>query len=627
MSQPAPPVQSSVNPGNVNSFISSPVIGGGQIATDVLPAAASVAPGTFGYDTVVGAVVARGGNWSALAPEVFAPLTLTTAGIIAAAVAAQVAGGGIVQLPGVTITVTSSLPLLPGVIYRGVGYNVNNAGNIPTLSGGTIVQAANTTFPVFAGNATDLGAQYANFQLLLLSQIVSCGVQNMGIVGGSYGIKCGALYQGGCIYGQFNDLFLQGSINYGLYLENIEQTCVERINAYSHGHGIGVIASGTNLWNMGNSHFRKLAVNGSTTNGNGRAALFQSRGGSSMNNIIVVDFGASGISYTNTQAATMANTSTAIGVADLSQYGVGMPINFSATANGFTGTQIYFVLSMTAASGAGSITVGNYTGGLGGSVAIAATGSTAVNIVTHGWPLLEFSGADAGSTITYCSVTGASDIEIGGTAHIVFNSVAGMSFESGIIHSVISTCDVCIRNCAAQQFSFKSQTQGLVTDFDGNAQYVRFDGPSSAPFSANFAGIGVLQTGTSGRGALNLGGTSSPDLFIDGNFFNQLRLQNALALKFSQQPASHTIATGDGNLITFSTAAGGSIALPNLSSVNLIGWLVIISNPQANPVTVTASQNIVGQGASAASATLATLTNGMFLSMNNAGTMYWARIA
>lgn len=53
----------------------------------------------------------------------------------------------------------------------------------------------------------------------------------------------------------------------------------------------------------------------------------------------------------------------------------------------------------------------------------------------------------------------------------------------------------------------------------------------------------------------------------------------------------------------------------------------IISNPQANPVTVTASQNIVGQGASAASATLATLTNGMFLSMNNAGTMYWARIA
>jgi hypothetical protein len=42
-------------------------------------------------------------------------------------------------------------------------------------------------------------------------------------------------------------------------------------------------------------------------------------------------------------------------------------------------------------------------------------------------------------------------------------------------------------------------------------------------------------------------------------------------------------------------------------------------------LTVSAAQNIVTAGTSGTTATVATLTNALFVAHNNAGTMYWAR--
>lgn len=63
MSQPPAPIQPSVNPGNTAKYINDPLIGGGQMTTQVLPAASTVAPGTQAYDTVLGPLWSNGSTW------------------------------------------------------------------------------------------------------------------------------------------------------------------------------------------------------------------------------------------------------------------------------------------------------------------------------------------------------------------------------------------------------------------------------------------------------------------------------------------------------------------------------------------------------------------------------------
>lgn len=53
----------SVNPGNVNAYIQSAVIGGGQIVSDLLPLASSVAPGTPAYQVGIGPIYSDGSVW------------------------------------------------------------------------------------------------------------------------------------------------------------------------------------------------------------------------------------------------------------------------------------------------------------------------------------------------------------------------------------------------------------------------------------------------------------------------------------------------------------------------------------------------------------------------------------
>lgn len=556
--------------------------------------------------------------------QIFLPASTSTADIIAAAVAAS-AIGGIVQLPGQIITLTSSLPLLPGITYQGCGYNLSPAGG-PQLTGGTILQG-DGTFPAFAGNATDLAAPYGSSAALLGSWICCTEIAFLGINNFTYGVKLGALYQGGTQWGYFHDMYITNCNQWGMWVENSAQCSFERISTAFCGGGLAFIGSGQALWNFGNSHFSKCVLSGNQ-NTSGRGLWIAGRAGSQLNNVVMVDMAAGGAIVTNTQAATMANTSNLIGVTDLSKYGVGMPVKFSATANGFTLNQIYFVASMTAATGAGNIQVANFMGGTGGGTPITATGATAVNIITQGWPVLEVGGSDAGSSVTFSSITGATDCELGGTAHIVLQALLGFTFDTGIIHVPSSTADICCRNMTAGQgIRINIQNIGVVTDFDGSCQFIHVEGANTTPFSANFAGIGFTHDGVSGRGRVNLTGTSTPDFSANSNFFNQIQMGNCLALKFSQQPTAHTLVTADGNLITFQTGAGGTLTLPALTT-NMVGWSFIISNPQAASLTVSSvAENIIFAGASGLSTTVATLTHAHLIAMNNAGTMYWARVA
>jgi len=125
---------------------------------------------------------------------------------------------------------------------------------------------------------------------------------------------------------------------------------------------------------------------------------------------------------------------------------------------------------------------------------------------------------------------------------------------------------------------------------------------------------------------LSLSGNTSTglaDLVADSAFFYQLRLQNCLALMHTQVSTGATIASSNGNLMTYLSGTG-TLTLPALTT-SYPGWACWVSNPGAGTLSVSAAQNIVGQGVSGTTSSVPTLTNALFVAHNNAGTMYWAR--
>jgi hypothetical protein len=665
--------------------------------------------GTQGYTSDQGMCTWNGAAWSVNTSggsgnsgvSVVPPSGDTTGATDTAAITAAAnsfsGASGIVQLTSGLYYINASLPLLAGITYQGVGYQVSST-TTPSLTGGTRIRAT-AAIAMFSGNATDLGAPYGSAAALFASCLANVCVNSLGLDGngiGTYGIKCGALYQGGPNYGYFHDVFVQNTTAWNIYIENFSQCSFERLVSYSPaGQGMGFFGSGTGLYNFGNSHFSKLTANGNNSTQAKRGLQIGARLASQLNNVSIFDLGGSSSATTSTQAATFAapiattitsssasiaatNTFVAndavmfsaavaplatnttyyvsatglsgtafqvsttvggavitptasgtpnvlvakFGVTDLSQFGVGMPVYFSATANGFTINLIYFVQSVSGATGAGTITVGNYSG----AGAIGSTGSTAVNVVTNGWPVVEIGGMDSPSTITYSSVKGASDIENGGTAHVVVQNVSQLDVDLGITHSAISKTDLCVRNVTSSGVRFYNQNNGLNCDFDYTAQHVQMFGVLPNFLSTYYSGAGFTVAGSNGAGQLKLTGAPAIDLFSDPNFFNCAHFGNMVALQHTQQGAGSSIAVTSGNNVTY-TGATGTVTLPTLSA-NLAGWELRISNAGSGTLTVAASggQNINSPaGVAATTSTQATLTPGLYIAHNNAGVFYWQR--
>lgn len=703
MSQPPAPIQPSVNPGFLNKFVNDGLIGGGQISTNVLPSASAVAPGTWGYDSVVGPIYAFGANWQAIASGQFSPQLLTTAGINAAVQAASAAGGGLVYLPAQTIQLTGPIIGMPGVTLMGAGYWTTPVSGLTVLGGGTILQG-NGTFDAIDYNNVDSLTPYATNSALHAALLNGFNVLNMAFNNFQYAIKIGALYQSGAEHSLFSGLYASNCTQWGFWFENFSSSEFYDIRAIGNFQGSAYMASSGGIYNYGNSTIRRPFGGGNTAQGCGRGVLIQARGGSQMNNINVYDAAGSSATTTSTQAATMqapvactitngqssiavVNTCVAgeivefsaavgtgangvstntnyfvlaaglstsaiqvattaggtpisfnasgtpnvnfskIGITDMSQVGVGIPVHFSSATNGLQTNITYFVLATSGnVTGAGWIAIANQLGGNTGTSGIArtSTGAGAVNAIFNGWPGIEVGGADAVSLISYASITGNMDLEINLSPHFVCQGVQGGKFEFGITHTAAALNDIVV--VGSTNITLALQQSGLTIYLDALSQ-------------TQTMVLGALPTSAGGTGQTGYGikvGSASASLNLSCNNANggddiicmptlkQLQLQNALAMQHTQIAASTTIATSNGNVMTYTGGTGG-VNLPNLSSVNFVGWDVFVSNPGAGTLTVTATQNIIGQGASGTTSSIPTLTNAHFKSHNNAGTMYWAR--
>lgn len=553
--------------------------------------------------------VTGAGNGSA----VYYPTALTTAGITAAAVQCAQAGGGIVKLPAQTITLTGTLPQLANVIYEGSGWTVSPT---PLLTGGTILQG-NGTFPGIAANNTDLGSVYGSQALLLASCISNTGARNIGFSNFTYAMKCGALYQGGPSYGIFKNCFAQNCTAWGFWFENFSHCEFKDLIAYTNANGLAFMGSGTSLYNFGNSTISGMVGGGNATAGvQGRNVWVGARKASSLNDISLIGGGAGGPTSNNSQTATLTGTVSAIAVTDLTKYAPGMPVQFTSGVGNLTQNKIYFVLTVSGSSGAGTITICT---SMPSSVAIVPSTSGTPTLTSYGYPMLDIGGADSGSLVTYSSWISNVDLEGGIT---VLQGISGFTLDGGIISSG-AIADICIRS--SSNVTLNLTEPGMNLDLDVSSTIVNGSAPNFLPYTSALG----LRKQANGRANLNLSGNYADDIVPSSNFNGWLTYNIGLAPYSTQQSASGTLTINSnmGNVIML-TAGGGTIVLPNGAniSVNTVPWQILICNPTASACAVNAggSTAITGSGATGTTATLAAYTSAQFTLLNNAGTLSWA---
>lgn len=714
-------------------------------------------------DHVTGGISLSSGGSAQYATGGVTPTVLTTAGIIAAAQVALAAGAGYVDLPAQTITLTGSLPIYAGVRYRGQGWACDHiSAQSYTLSSGTILEG-DGTFPAFyfvgtaggsAAQATlgDLTAPQASSAVMVDPMVKGVGVQDLGISNFSYGIKIGALYNGGCILSAFRNLMAQNCTEWGFWFENFTACQFDEIYSYYNANGQMYMASGNTLVNFGDAQINKPFAYQNTNIG----LAISSRGSSQHNNTHATDISANGTAVVSTQACTgftaqttgttssvaantatgsiagttmtitaqlggyglyyagmnvsgsgvtantyivsqltgsaggtgtyqvdklqtvasttltiggtitigggvgpavddvitgtgvvtdpptyvlagagstwYCNSSTVVGsttltfskpaftVSDLTKFQVGMPVNFTSTANGFTINKIYFVRTMSAATGAGTLTVSNQLGAPG---PVGATGTSAISIYTAGMHVLEVCARDLRSYITGCSIIGNCDVESAGTTRAVIQGcLTGGYYQLGVLEKSASTATVTLRrNNALTIFNNYNNTYLDADSGNGHSWF----GISPASVIAPYYGQGFSTNPTTFGGQLFLSGSTAPEITY-GNALTKFG-NYPVALSSARQATTAAI-SAVASSVTFYGATGQTLTLPAAASTNL-GVLYVVSNPTGNTVTIgtTSSQNIIGLGASGTSISMATLTSAMLVACYDGTTYYWARIA
>ncbi len=559
--------------------------------------------------------------------NVYIPAAMTTAAISAAANAAYAAGGGIVQLPPVTITLTGPLPVLAGVQYNGSGFGSYGAlGNFT----GTILYG-NQTFDCFDYNATDAGSQpYANLAAQEAAMVSGFGISNLTISNFVYGIKIGSLWNAGASGPRFTNLAICQCTAWGMWLENTQLEVCSNLSISKNGNNL-MLRSSNPFLNCGNATFTWVTASYLTPSGTspfGRGITVQSVNSSSMNDVaffhIDSDTGVTPI----TQAATMSNASANITITDGTKYQIGLPVTFSANANGFIAGTLYFILTLSG----NVVTLGNTTYG----TAITPTGSTAVNMITAGFAGFSVEG-DGTIASTAINVTGM-DLEGYASAKVLFQDCHVSKINGDYITQNTGYPTVCIRTSQSLTIALNNTYS---VDCDASSPVIHAGAAARSDLfttqGATYSvGIGIQPLGSGtynaisyvGGAALSLFGKAIPDLVANSGGAGTLALIRGLQLPPNQLTGTQTLQTN--NLYVHTGATNDTWTLPTLTQY-WAGFFTYVVNPQAaNTLTVQggASQNIVGLGVAAAnSISIAANSNALLVACANGSTYFWARLA
>jgi hypothetical protein len=564
-----------------------------------LPNIANLPTGVLCFTSDAGMCVWNGLAWgSGAIAGAFTPAGTTAAAINAAYTAASNAGAsGTVYLGSKQYNLEISVVPKSGVKLKGqppqLAYaSIPDATTTLFASGTGTVLTPTGAFPAISWNTTVLGtpASQAAFAQGALTNIGFEDLGFSGASGGTAGILAGATNNPACWYSQFKNLYAIGfaaGVGAGISITNY-QHC-EFIGNYTFNcnqgqyHGIDV-ASATLA--PGNSTYYDLYCVNSATLGNlSRGITFittAALGAAADNNQFKFDrIQSNRFSGGNTtQAATMVNTQSTFTVTDGTKFAVGMPVTFSVTANGFTTGLIYFVVSVAA----NVLTVASTYGG----AAITATGNTAINITTYGFPCFEMI-ALAGSQMTNCVIDNL-DVEGGGTCAALFQNCNGFDITfsqvPGTSQSTVSVCGRSLLNATIKA------PQSINTDFDGNSngRAIQFFGAKFGT-SVQYQGAGIWYDSVSTKTVLSLGyqsDTQSAGLltFDPATAGGLVSTKNAGIGHFTKNINSASFTVTNLNAVySNGQASGVTNTLPTVSAANAGSWVTFI-NHTANAQTI-----------------------------------------
>lgn len=606
---------------------------GGAYTFATLPTAAQMATysqGVLGFTSDAGLCIWNGSNWqqsaSASVTANVSPSQTRAANSTAlqgAVSSASAAGGGTVFVPAFTSPIPISTPIVPvsGVQIVGLGVLMNyvtNSAAIPdantvlTNGAGSVLDCNGGAG--FQWNKTVLGVP-ASQNAFTLSALTNIAIRNFGFTNYSRAIDAGNTNNGACWYSEFENLYAAAGTDWGLWITNFMHCQFRRIFSFANLNGGQYYGNDVPSATLqpGNSTWQDLYNVTPLSNPNLARGLvwWIQQGQQNEGSMVRIQSNRNNAS-TVTQAATMSNGSPNVGVTDGTKFALNMPVSFSATVNGVTQNEIYFVLTNAANVLTVSLTVGG--------AAVSMTGSTAVNIVTQGMPAIEIialSGA-ALSSHDYLNI----DAENGGTAAIVLQNVQTSFMSiSQVPGTSQSTQSICARSLTNSQIICRP---GANTSWDGNSGTSQFYGARAAG-SVNHNPVGLFTDAGLGYTVLNLTASvyglsnQSPD---SSNLIIPLSgIGERMNSKGTQAVAPNCADTG---LVSFTFTSGVvTVTLPTLSAT-VFGCRYIFVNPTANTATVNTG---TGQGfnypAGRTSVTLAQGTSIEIVGTHDANGSYW----
>jgi hypothetical protein len=392
----------------------------------------------------------------------YVPRTNDYAGIMAAYNSAVAAGGGTIQLLPVTYNIGgNTLPVSPGIRYKGAGYTITTPTNIidgylTTLTGGTIINGNGTAIgfgsyvPGTGFTSTDLAAIPGGIYNQL--SITGASVEDLAITNCTYGIKIGGLYNLGSAYCRFKNIGTFNCPIWGQWYENCIHTLWDEIvdinsgtsaawnqdaggvsfafsiNGYNNSEVISCLASsGTNLLTKVVQFIARdpNAQNSGNTGGISTGNFLQGN-----------KFNATAF----TPQTVTGNGTANIAVTDYTKFAVGLPVVFQNYGGGLNYPQVY---SVTSVSNTGFITISDQ---MGNANIVMSVGT---NVINH----LGFAPLTAMSMNSNCVINFGKwqtiDSEGFGTCMLYINRGFGTDYlptENIGRNASQSVVDICIRS-------------------------------------------------------------------------------------------------------------------------------------------------------------------------------------
>jgi hypothetical protein len=580
---------------------------GGSYTFATLPSVSQMlgySTGVSAFTTDLGLCVWDGIRWNPVTQQSISvsgdPTGATdTAALIRSVTAMSSRGGGIIYLASGTYYINAPIALANGVQVVGTSPQLNfSNAPIPDSSaviangGGTIFQAVGST-ACFQWNKAVLGVPSSQ-NAFTLTALAGIALRNLCFNGFTRAVDAGNTNNGACWWSEFENLFITGCTDYGFWITNFMHCKLRRIFTYGNTHGqfYGNDVPSATL-QPGNSVWEDIyQVTPATNTNNSRGVVFRVTQGQQNEGLINRLQSNRNNASVTTQAATMANSSANIGVTDVSKFPIDKPCTFSASVNGATANEIYFVVSNPGGSGAGNIQVALTVQG----TAVTWTGNSAVNIIEQGFPALEvvaLSGA-ASSSHDFNNV----DVENGGTCAIVLQNVQQSAVNiSQCPGATQSTQSLCAR---ALQYSQIFARASINTSFDGNSGTSHLFGNRSAgsvnhnpPGFYYDAGLGYIVQGFSASVYGWSGQTPDTSNMIIPLTGVGAKLQSIGTATSSPNGAS------SGVLTNVYTTAGATWTLPTVSStVKTMTYKIVNPVGTGQNLTITSTTDFFGPSTS-----------------------------